>query len=179
MDYLNPFSDNFILKSIINYLNPLSDDFILAKIISFVVNFFDNLLEFLIHIIIPTDSQLEAIKQDFSDLGSTFKNHLPFVGFFSDSLEEAKQIVYNEDFLNIKFKGWSFDLGIIHYSTDDIEFTGVLDAYEPYRMSIRTLLTLVVYILGLVYLIKYFLKYGETEGNNGVISGQTSSFDRK
>lgn len=143
------------------------------------MDFFDTLLNFLIHIFIPTDSQLDAIKQDFSDLGSNFKTHLPFVSFFSDSLEEAKQFVYNEDFLNIKFEGWNFDLGVIHYSTNDIEFRNVAEAYEPYRMSIRALLTFVVYCLGLVYIIKYFLAYGETEGNSNVIPGQTSFFDRK
>lgn len=45
-------------------------------------------------------------------------------------------------------------------------------------MSIRSFLTFIVYCLGLVYIIKYATRYGETEGNNNVIDGQTSFFDR-
>lgn len=134
--------------------------------------------DFFIHIFVPTEEQWNAIKQDYKDLGDTFKNHLPLIGFFSDELEKAKDIVYNEDFLNIKFKGWSFDLGIIHFTTPDINFTGVLEAYEPYRMSIRSFLTFIVYCLGIVYIVKYVLRYGETQGNSNVIDGQTSFFDR-
>lgn len=136
------------------------------------------MFDFFIHIFVPTEEQWNAIKQDYKDLGDTFKNHLPFIGFFSDELEKAKDIVYNEDFLNIKFKGWSFDLGIIHFTTPDINFTGVLEAYEPYRMSIRSFLTFIVYCLGIVYIVKYVLRYGETQGNSNVIDGQTSFFDR-
>lgn len=141
----------------------------IGSVFSWLGNFFVDLLEFVYHIFIPTDEQWDAIKQDYQDLGDTFTNHLPFVGLFSDELETAKQIVYNEDFLNIKFDSWSFDLGVVQFSTPEINFTAVLNAYEPYRMTIRTLLTFVVVCLTLVYIIKYFLKYGETGGNTNVI----------
>lgn len=141
----------------------------IGSVFSWLGNFFVDLLEFVYHIFIPTDEQWDAIKQDYQDLGDTFTNHLPFVSLFSDELENAKQIVYNEDFLNIKFDSWSFDLGVVQFSTPEINFTSVLDAYEPYRMTIRTLLTFVVVCLTLVYIIKYFLNYGETGGNTNVI----------
>ena len=180
LDVLNPFSDNFFLKdffaTLFDILNPFSENFILKQVIdgigsifTWLGNFFFDLLEFVYHIFIPTDEQWDAIKEDYQDLGDTFSNHLPFVGLFSDELENAKQIVYNEDFLNIKFDSWSFDLGVVQFSTPEINFTGVLNAYEPYRMTIRTLLTFVVVCLTLVYIIKYFLKYGETGGNTNVI----------
>lgn len=189
LDVLNPFSENFFLKdffaTLFDYLNPLSENFILKKVIDGIVsifnwlgNFFVDLLEFVYHIFIPTDEQWNAIKQDYSDLGDTFNNHLPFVGFFSDELENAKQVVYNEDFLNIKFDSWSFDLGIIKFNTPEVNFTGVLEAYEPYRMTIRSFLVFIVYCLVIVYIIKYVLRYGETEGNSNVIEGQTSFFDK-
>ena len=137
-------------------------------------NFFDAFLDFLIHIVVPTDEQWEAIKQDYTDLGNTFKNHIPFVTFFSDEVEKVKQEVFNEDFLDIKISGWEFNLGSIHFKTNDYEFTNVLNAYEPYRMSVRTLLMLVVYAMALVYIVKYVLKYGSTQGMNSVDSSINS-----
>lgn len=142
----------------------------IGNIWNWFLNFFEELMLFVYHIFIPTDAQWDAIKEDYNDLGNTFKNHMPFVTFFSDEVEKVKQQVFNEDFLNIKMSGWKFDLGVIHYQTADFEFTNVLKAYEPYRMSIRTLLTFVVYAMAMVYIIKYFLKYGSTQGLQNINS---------
>ncbi len=130
--------------------------------------FFLKLADFLIHIFVPTEEQWDAIKEDYTDLSDTFKNHIPFVTFFSSEVEKVKQEVFNEDFLNIKVSGWNFDLGIIHFQTSDYKFTNVLKAYEPYRMSVRTLLTFVVYAMAFVYIIKYAISYGTTQGLNSV-----------
>lgn len=153
-----------------NLSKSLGDIFKTIKdIFSWIGNFFSSLLEFVYHIFIPTDSQWESVKEDYRDLGSTFNNHLPFVGLFSDELEKAKQVVYNEDFLNIKFDSWSFDLGVVKYSTPDIQFDKVVKAYEPYRMTVRSFLALIVYALVVVYIIKYVLRYGTTQGNSQVV----------
>lgn len=136
----------------------------ISNIWDWFTNFFVNLSEFLVHIFIPTDEQWNAVKEDYNDIGNSFNNHVPFVTFFSDEVEKVKQQVFNEDFLNIKMSGWEFNLGIIHFKTQDFEFTNVLKAYEPYRMSIRTLLTFIVYAMAMVYIIKYFIKYGTTQG---------------
>lgn len=185
MDYLNPFSEKFILKGIINaiatlldYLNPFSENFILKTLFTWIGDFFNALFDFVYHIFIPTDEQWEAIKQDYSELGETFNNHIPFIGFFNNELENAKQIVHNEDFLNIKFASWSFDLGVVEFSTPEINFTGVLNAYEPYRIPIRSLLVFIVYCLVIVYIIKYVLKYGTTDGNSKVVDTQSSYSDK-
>lgn len=53
------------------------------------------------------------------------------------------------------------------------------EIYEPYRAYIRGFLFLIVVALGFVYLVKYVLNYGTTEGNSNVIPGQTSLFDKK
>lgn len=150
----------------------------IGNIFDWLGDFFSSLLNFFYHIFIPTDSQWESVKEDYRDLGSTFNNHLPFVGLFSDELEKAKQVVYNEDFLNIKFDGWSFDLGVVKYSTPSIQFDKVMKAYEPYRMTVRSFLALIVYALVVVYVIKYVLRYGSTQGNSHVIDSQVSSFDK-
>lgn len=142
----------------------------IEKIWNWFTNFFIELTDFFIHIFVPSEKQWSAIQEDFNDLNNTFTNHMPFVTFFSDEVEKVKQEVFNEDFLNIKISGWNFNLGVIHFKTQDYEFTNVLKAYEPYRMSVRTLLTLVVYAMAFVYIIKYFLKYGSTQGLNSLNS---------
>lgn len=162
-----------------NLSGSLGDIFkVIGDIFSWIGNFFSALLDFVYHIFIPTDEQWNNIKEDYRDLGTTFNNHIPFVGLFSDELEKAKQVVYNEDFLNIKFDSWSFNLGVIKYSTPEIQFDKVVKAYEPYRMTVRSFLTLILYALIVVYIIKYALNYGHTEGNSQVIDGQTSFFDK-
>lgn len=46
LDYLNPLSDNFILKSIIDYLNPFSENFILKSVLDFLGNILSYLNPF-------------------------------------------------------------------------------------------------------------------------------------
>ena len=127
--------------------------------------FFETFVNTLIRLFKPVSGDMDYVVDDLNDVKSSFRNHLPFVSLFSDELENAKSIVYNEDFLNIKFQSWNFDLGVIHYSTPEINFTGVLNAYEPYRMSIRTFLTFIVYALFIVHIVKAVIRHGQAESS--------------
>lgn len=168
-DFFNSLG-SLIGKGFENVVNFIKDTIsAIGNIFSWLGSFFSELFNFFYHIFVPTDEQWNSIKQDYKDLGDTFGNHIPFFGFFSGELEKAKEIVYNEDFLNIKFDSWNFNLGIVHFSTPEIQFTGVLKAYEPYRMTIRSALTLIVYGLVVVYIIKYVIRYGNAEGNSNVV----------
>ncbi|MCI8352429.1 MAG: hypothetical protein HFJ58_02235 [Clostridia bacterium] len=155
-----------------NFFSGMVQD--ISNIWSFFVDFFVNMADFLINIFVPTEEQWQAIQEDYTDLSNTFKNHIPFVTFFSEEVEKVKQEVLNEDFLNLKMSGWDFNLGVIHFKTNDYEFTNVLKAYEPYRMTVRTLLTFVVYAMAFVYIIKYAISYGTTQGLNSVNSSINS-----
>ena len=177
-NFFSNFWENFtnglsnIVTSIGNFFSDLGEGISSGfnSVINWFGNFFSSLLDFFYHIFVPTDEQWDSIKQDYQELSETFTNHLPFVSFFSNEVEKAKEIVYSEDFLNIKFDSWSFDLGVIEFSTPEINFTGVLDAYEPYRMTVRTFITYLLYTLLVVYIVKFVLKYGETQGNNSVVN---------
>lgn len=46
LDYLNPLSDKFILKTIIDYLNPFSENFILKNVLSFLGSIVDYINPF-------------------------------------------------------------------------------------------------------------------------------------
>ena len=42
-------------------------------------NGFTTILDFFLHIFVPTEEQWDAIKEDYRDLGEVFKNKIPFV----------------------------------------------------------------------------------------------------
>lgn len=178
--YLNPFNENFFgYKIISGIVEGLGEFFIgdgteektgvlgflkgiftgIGSILEFFVDFFDNLLSFFIHIFVPTDEQWEIISQSYLDLGDTIKSKLPFVSTFQTSLENAQnQVFSNNDFLNIKMPSFSFYGG----QTSEQQVVNVRDAYEPYRIKIRSLLALIVYGCGFVYCVKTVLNYNAT-----------------
>lgn len=187
--YLNPFNENFFGYKIIGLiLDGLKDFFVgdeeapgiltfLSKIFEFIksildffLNFFDNLLSFFIHIFIPTDEQWQEIKESYSSLGELIKSKLPFVKEFQSSLDSAKnQVFASNDFLNIKMPSFKFFGG----QTEEQQVFNVRDAYEPYRIKIRSLLALIVYGCGFVYLIKTVLNYNATA--TGIESAEVQS----
>lgn len=173
LNHLNPFSKDFIGDKIVQGITKTLVEFFkgdgseenigvlgfLKGILSFFLDFFENLLEFFIHIFVPTDEQWDNIKQSYADLGSVIKSKLPFVSTFQSSLENAQnQVFANNDFLNIKMPSFSFYGG----QTSEQQVVNVRDAYEPYRLKIRSLLGLIVYGCGFVYCVKTVLNYNAT-----------------
>lgn len=102
---------------------------------------------------------------------------MPFVTTFSEAFEDAKNLsVSNSDILVIEMPSFSFYGG----QTEKQVFINVRDSYEPYRSYIRTGLEYIVYVLGIVYLIKYVLNWGQTQANIEVEkSGQYMSWSRR
>ena len=176
-NYLNPFNENFlgyqIIEGIIDgftefftgdgtssnrgVLGFLSSIFnSLASIVNFVIDFFDNLL----HLFVPTSEQWTTIKTRFSGLGNLVISHLPFVTSFNQALINAQSnVVSNTDMLVINMPSFSFYGG----QTEQTTYINVRQAYEPYRSQIRTGLTYIVYSLGIVYIIKYIVGWGQTQ----------------
>lgn len=181
LDYLNPFSENFILYKVIDlllklldYLNPFSEKFILKDIINGISsilewfgNFFTNLVDFFIHIFVPTEEQWAEIKDEYIDIGDTLGRHIPFVGLFSEELKKAQETVEKTDFLVITIPEIKLGSGLIGVNTEEHKVINVSEAYEPYRAYIRGGLFLIVIVLVFVYLIKYVLRYGEVQMKGG------------
>lgn len=178
--YLNPFSEDFFgYKLISGIIDGFATFFVgdgteenkgvfgflqsifngIGNLVDFVLNFFSNFFDFFIHIFVPTEEQWEEIKQSYIDLMNLLKSKIPFVNEFSSSLEKAQnQVFASNDFLNIKMPSFSFYGG----QTEEIQFINVRDSYEPYRLKIRSLLALIVYGCGFVYLLKTVLNYNAT-----------------
>ena len=147
-----------------------------GSIFSWLGKFFDNLLDFFTHIFVPNDSQWQTIKDKYSDLGDLAISHLPFVANFYDVLEKQNLAVSNSDMLVINMPEFNF-FGVKIASRKVVD---VREAYEPYRQNIRTGLTYIVFALGIVYIIKYIVGWGQTQANTDVKeSSQYMSWSRK
>lgn len=171
LDYINPFSENFILKgvldflgNIISYINPFSENFFGHKIIEM----FQNLFTFLF---VMTEEQEQAYKDKENSINDIIESKFGIFYFFQDEIQKANEYVYNDDFLKIHFNSWQFNLGIINFTTPEIDFTQFRDTYEPYRVTVRNSIFFIFVGLALVYLVKYILNYGVTGSDVNKIAG--------
>ena len=122
-------------------------------------NFFQSLWDFFVGLFVPSDELWAKHTETELEVKETINNKIPFVSFFTDEVDKAFNYIEVTDFLNITIPSYKFNLGIIHFSTPELNFVNVRDVYEPHRMTIRSFLALIVYGLGAVYLVKYFLNY--------------------
>ena len=121
----------------------------------------DNpIIAFIKNLFVPSNELWQRYSDKDMQIDNTLKSKIPFVSFFTEEVNKAFDYVQSTDFLNITFPGIDLDFGIVHTETPEINFTAVRDAYEPYRVMIRSFLALLVYGAGGVYLVKYFLNYG-------------------
>lgn len=131
LDYLNPFSDNFILKNVIdflgnilNYINPFSEDFFGKKI----VEMFSSLFEYLF---IPTEDH-------FSNINTKINEKFGFV-------EQIKQLVS-------QLFSTPATLSEEEYPTWEITYEGttvnIVDftAFDKFRGILHTIIIGVMYI---------------------------------
>lgn len=174
LSYINPLDDNFLLKgvldflgNIISYVNPFSDNFFGKTLI----NLFKDLLNSLF---IMTAEQEQIHTNNQEQFNNAFNSKIPFVNSLIDTFEEVEQRQANvyttrsfsSNPLNLSISGFSYNSGVIHYNAPSTDLTFVLEKYEPYRITVRDGLKLLVYGLGIVYLVKYVLNYGITQGGN-------------
>lgn len=157
LDYLNPFSDNFLLKgvisgisSILDYINPFSENFILKDVINFLgnlvsyvnpfsenflgkklVELFSNMLK---ELFIPTGNPFEEIMNKFN-------NKFSFVGQIEElansllnvpsTLSDSEVDIYAN--FKVTYEGYTFSI-----------FD--LSLLEPYRGALHTLIIAISYI---------------------------------
>lgn len=138
---------------------------------STITNSFNDLIDTIIYFFVPTEEQKQAHLENEVAFQETIKSKIPFIPFFSEEIEKAFSYQDSTDFLHLEFPSWTFDLGIVEFSTPEIDFTSVRDAYEPYRIYIRGFLLLIVYGLAGVYIVKFILNYGVTDAVNTSVKG--------
>ena len=138
-------------------------------------NFFTELLNFFIHIFVPTDEQWAEIEKDYSDMGDALSIHIPFVGLFSEELKKAQDTVSAYDFLIIEMPEINFDFGVVKVNSPSKKYLNISQAYEPYRAYVRGFLFLIVVGMAFVYIFKYVLNFGQTQAAQQLISSEKRS----
>ncbi len=150
---------------LLQYINPWSDKFFLK--IAF----------------IPSEEQQQEHLKNQEEFKRAFDSKLPFVNSLVDIFQNVKTRQANvnnirsfeNNPLNLSIGSFEYDSGVISYSTPSTDLTFILEKYEPYRVQVRNGLKLIIYGLGAVYLVKYILNYGITEGGNLGISSISAS----
>lgn len=145
----------------------------IGNLISSIGNLVTDLISGLVNLFIPTAQQWDSLKNDYSVLGDTIQSHLPFVSFIRSTFEEAQNTVISPfDFLNITMPSFLFFGG----NTEQTNYVNVRDAYEPYRIQIRSWLVLIVYGVAFVYIVKHVSDYGATQyANSGLEALQSGN----
>ena len=135
LDYLNPFSDNFILKliiqgigNILSYINPFSDNFFGKKL----VELFGDLLEFLF---VPSEERITAIQ-------NTVSSKFAFV----DSIKTAVNSI--QDMINNVGNSPKFTLNLKATKYTQASNYVILDLswYAPYKAYGDLILTGFIYV---------------------------------
>lgn len=157
---------NFV--ELLKYINPWSDKFFLK--IAFVMS--------------EEQEQIHNSNQD--NFNTAFKNKIPFVSSLVDTFntvgERQRNVRNARSFssspLNLSIGSFSYNGGAISYNTSPTNLSFILEKYEPYRVQVRDGLKLLIYGLGIVYLVKYVLNYGITQGASlGVSSSNKKDGD--
>lgn len=140
----------------------------IGNIFSWLGDFFSSLADFFVHIFVPTESQWQDIKNSYSVLKINIQNKVPFVNDFIVSLDSAKNNVSNEQFLKISMPSFNYNGGAIGVNVNEQNVVNIAEKYEPYRLTVRNSLFLIVVGLAIVFIIKFILNYN----NNSNIGGK-------
>lgn len=125
LDFLNPFSDNFILKrlwnfltDIVSYINPFSDNFFGKKLVDLIGNLFKTLF-------IPSENYFT---DKFSNLKESFTNRLSYQSYI-DVLEQTNLIVAHEQI--------SIDIDNYKVGTNNISVSKFIDfsVFDKYKST--------------------------------------------
>lgn len=140
LDYINPFSENFILKSVINgignilsYINPFSENFFGYKIVEFFKNLF-------IELFVPQQDQ-------FTEFSNNIKSKFGFV----DQIKELVQNLFSFDNSPYSVSTQSEDT-MSNYPKWEIEYYGTkvsiidFEAFDRYRGVVHGIIIAVMYI---------------------------------
>lgn len=149
----------------------------ILKIFEWLGNFFTELYDFFIHLVIPTEEQQQALIDENLKTKDVLASKFPFISDFNEFLSNASSYSSNNNFLDITFKPWDLNFGIIDVKTPEIDFSWVSEAYEPYRETVRSAIYYIGLALAIVYVIKYFLSYGVTGSDANTVAKMTKGDD--
>ena len=174
LDYLNPFSENFILKNIfsflseiLSYINPFSENFFVYKLIDLL----SDLLKFLF---VPAEdffsSHLDQLKQEFSE-------KIPYQDYIN-MFETIQQVESGQD-ITIDLKGYNVGNVFTFDAKNFIDFSWVTKYKNTWYSWVRGITFILLIIYHINQLMKLFRGYNIGDGsskNDNQIPGQTSMY---
>lgn len=189
MDYLNPFSENFILLklwdflgSILDYLNPFSENFILLKLWDFLINIISYINPF---------SENFLGKKIVELLGDLLKFlFVPSDGYFDNQVNTIKSELYRilpyEDYINlfgtikdlstgteisVGLNNYNLGNGLVYSNPNFIDFSWVTKYKDTWYGWVRGILFIFIIIYHLNQLLK--LLRGVTFTDGSTVQGGT------
>ena len=123
-----------------------------------------SILDGFVGLFIPNEEHWTEIEEKNLSLSTLIQEKFSFIDDFNDFLNRGTidtNMAFSEDnpdILSIEIPSFSYYGG----TTEDVTIFNVRDAYEPYRVKIRSLLALIVYGCAFVFLIKNILNYYST-----------------
>lgn len=167
LDWLNPFSDNFILKKlwtfltdIISYINPWHDNFLGKKIIELL----GDLLKWLF---IPDDNFFD---DNIEEIKGKIAEKIPYQDYI-DMFETIEQVNGDGD-LSVSLENYNFGKGLTYSNKKFIDFNWVTKYKDTWYAWCRGVIFILLIIYNINQISKLFRGYNVGDG-----SGKGSVYD--
>ena len=159
LDYLNPFSENFILKNvftflgeIISYINPFSENFFVYKLLELL----GNLLKFLF---VPSDG---FFSNKIDNLKLKLSERLPYEDYVN-MFETVKQ-VSSGDSISVGLNNYNFGNGLTYDNNKFVDFSWITNYKETWYMWVRGVIFILLIIYNLNQIMKVLRGYNIGDG---------------
>lgn len=166
LDYLNPFSENFILRTVINflgniidYINPFSENFFGIKLLELLGNLLKNLF-------VPSDNYFSNLIEEFKTLLAEKIPYEAYIQLFENIKDVGEG---NKAGLNVNFNGYQVGDKKISTGNNWIKFDFILKYKNTWFQWCRGF----TYIFFIIYNINQFIKL--INKGSGIANGGKSS----
>ncbi len=165
LSYINPFSENFILKDVLSffgellsYLNPFSENFILKTLFEWIGNFFTSLWDFFIRLFVPED---DYFSNKINDMKNKISQKIPYQDYV-DMFETVKQVESGED-ISINLNGYK--IGNMNFNIPKfINFSWVSKYKNTWYAWVRGFVFVFLIIYNINQVIKLLRGYNVADG---------------
>ena len=165
LSYINPFSENFILKDVLSffcelliYLNPFSVNFILKTLFEWIGNFFTSLWDFFIRLFVPED---DYFSNKINDMKNKISQKIPYQDYV-DMFETVKQVESGED-ISINLNGYK--IGNMNFNIPKfINFSWVSKYKNTWYAWVRGFVFVFLIIYNINQVIKLLRGYNVADG---------------
>ena len=186
VDYLNPFSENFILKDlftflgdIISFINPFSEDFILKDFFEgfsnlsdwlnpssdnfFVYKLLDLLGDLLKWLLVPSDDYIQG---QIDDIKYRISQKIPYEDYIE--IFESVENVQGDGDLSVNLNNYNFGNGLTYNNDKFIDFSWITNYKDTWYSWVRGVIFILLVIYNINQVNKLFRGYNVAEGINKV-----------